>query len=811
MLISPSIVSLSLHLLAYAIGIALIALAVRHAHRVPSSRTRGSVAGSVAWGVALLAWVGYDASGLVRCSHVWLAPLVSVLLAALSALTLVAPAIRASRARTPLAIVRPLFVVLCIPVALFLLEWPYNQELFAFFDDPATLKLNLGLVGMGLLALWFVGQRRNGTLLAGLIVCLGIGIANYFLVLFKGQTILPADVLALSTAAEVSSGYVFYVSDSVVAALCVLLVAALALAILPSPRLTRLTVPVNLVIGLVCVALLVNWYQEHDIEQNYGVSVDVWATRDSYVRYGSIPCFLQRMQEVVPEAPAGYDTETANELQAELAAAWEDEHEGANGSTPDAGGAPSGSSQGPSSQAQAQTQQQERPSVIAIMNESFSDLGLYEGVEGYDGIEERLAALGAFQRGQAYTSARGGGTCNSEFEYLTGSTLGSVGGGVYPYMFYDLSLAESLPHYFAALGYETTAIHPEAATNWRRDVVYEQMGFDRFLSQDDFDEDADRLRGMITDRETYDMILDVLAASDEAQFIFDVTLQNHGGYDTGLLDAYPYDDVTVNGQTIEGMSEYLSCIDASLDDIEYLLGELEKLDRPVIVVFFGDHQPGFNDALAETSMGIGESEMSIAQVQERFATPYFLWANYDVAETWGAGESEGADEGDEGDGAAADEGDAGSAAGDEAGGARSGSAGSTTRGDVAGGAERSAGTRVSPDAGSATEGSNAGRTAKDEPVELDLSLGYLMAQTVQATGLPLTEYQKALLQIEGEMPAVNLNGYQAADGTWYWIGQDSATTPTYDAYAILQYANLFDAGGNAAFTDFERSAERLSR
>ena len=79
---------------------------------------------------------------------------------------------------------------------------------------------------------------------------------------------------------------------------------------------------------------------------------------------------------------------------------------------------------------------------------------------------------------------RGGGTCNSEFEYLTGTTLGSLGGGVYPYMFYDLENVESLPKYFSSLGYDTTAVHPAAASNWRREVVvYRQLGFDDFLSE----------------------------------------------------------------------------------------------------------------------------------------------------------------------------------------------------------------------------------------------------------------------------------------------------------------------------------------
>ena len=766
---------IALHLLAYAVGILLIVGAVVRARRHPEVRTRGSVAGCVAWGVALVAWVAFDAAGFVHCTLApWLAPLATVLLAGVCALTLIAPGIRAGRAHVVLAVARPLVVILCALLALLLIEVTYgpldplaSPAPLEFARDAGTLWLNLGLVGMGLACTWFIGQRRNGAALLYLGACLIWGVANYFLSLFKGQTILPADVLALSTAVEVSAGYVYVVGDAVVGSLCAFLLAAAVLAILPSPRLTRLTVPLNLVAGLLCAALLVHWYQAHDIKEDYGVSVDVWATRDSYVRFGSIPCFLQRMQEVVPEPPEGYDTGAANKLQSTLAAAWDASHDagqaGASGSASAAGSAgPSATGSAPAGDedaagTSASTASAQRPSVIAIMNESFSDLGLYEGVEGYKGIEERLASLGAFQRGQAYTSARGGGTCNSEFEYLTGSTLGSVGGGVYPYMFYDLSKAESLPRYFAALGYDTTAIHPEAPTNWRRDMVYEQMGFERFISRADFPDDAERLRDLTTDRATYDVILDVLRASepDQAQFIFDVTLQNHGGYDTGLLDEYPYDDVRVNGQQVEGMSEYLSCIDASLDDLEYLLGELRELDRPVLVVFFGDHQPGFNDALAEASMGVRESEMSLKQVQQRFATPYLIWANYDVS---------------------------GSGAGSIAAGSGVGAASSLSD-----------------------------RLSVHGTEYRDLSLGYLMAQAVQAADLPLTQYQKALLQLEETMPAVNLNGYLTSGGAWFWIGQGSMASQAYADYATLQYANLFDPEGNAAFATFERSATRLSR
>ncbi len=711
-----------LHIVAYVAGVAVLFVAVRGAVRRPEPVTPGSVVGACVWVLLLAGLVAYDALGMVQCDAPWLAPLAMLLLAGAAATALSGPALRA-RVRKPLAAVRPLATVVCIPVAFFLVEWPYNQQLFSieFFD----VLLNLALIGGAMLAVWFVCQRRSGALVGFLAACLGVGTANYFVCLFKEQTILPADVLAITTAAEVSGGYEYVLGDSVLVAACVFVAAAALLALLPSPRLTRLRVAFNLVVGLLLAGGLVGWYRMSDIKEDYGVTVDVWSTRESYMRYGTVPCFLQRMQEVEQDAPEGYSTDAALELQAELAAAWDAAH-------PDY---PATLEEAAAVQAEA-TGSDDLPSVIVIMNESFSDLSAYPGVEGYDGLT-LYDAIEAFERGVIYTSARGGGTCNTEFEYLTGSTLGSMGGGVYPYMFYDLSFAESLPRYFSALGYATTAVHPAEATNWRRDTVYAQLGFDLFLSEDDFDEDADTLRNLITDRETYDKVLEVLAEGEGPQFIFDVTLQNHSGYETGLLDEYPYDDVTVAGETIAGMSEYLSCIDASQEDLVYFLEELEKLDRKVIVVFFGDHQPGFNDQVAEAAYGTSVDDLTLEQVQSRFSTPYLIWANFDleaVTELTGA------------------------------------------------------------DADTGTQNGL-------------MSTGYLMAETVYAAGLPLTDYQKALLQLREELLAANLNGYCDADGTWYWNGQESDALAVWNEYALLQYANIFDRNANA--TAFAAFAEEV--
>ena len=87
----------------------------------------------------------------------------------------------------------------------------------------------------------------------------------------------------------------------------------------------------------------------------------------------------------------------------------------------------------------------------------------------------------------------------------------------------------------------------------------------------------------------------------------------------------------------------------------------------------------------------------------------------------------------------------------------------------------------------------------------DVSAGYLMAKTAYEACLPLTDYQKALLQLSEEIPVLNLNGYCDAAGRWYRIGEESGASEAFSAYELIQHANIFDAAGNpsafAAFAD----------
>lgn len=58
------------------------------------------------------------------------------------------------------------------------------------------------------------------------------------------------------------------------------------------------------------------------------------------------------------------------------------------------------------------------------------------------------------------------------------------------------------------------------------------MGFDQFFSIENWGEEMDRLRNYCSDQSLYNRIIDLYNSKekDQKNFIFCVTMQNHGGY-----------------------------------------------------------------------------------------------------------------------------------------------------------------------------------------------------------------------------------------------------------------------------------------
>lgn len=489
--------------------------------------------------------------------------------------------------------------------------------------EPKFLALEAGFALLALLAFYLVFQRRGIGAGIGVGIFCAMGLAQYFVRVHKGTAILPSDVLGMATAISVAGGYVYKIDGTVILGISIAAVGWCLCSLMHgreaasekgrAPRRRKLDVAGNLGVATACAGSFVALITLVDFGVTLGVHVDGWDTARSYERYGAITSFVAAAQDLEIPRPAGYSSAQAIADERELAGDY-------------------AASTNPDARAAAQVQFAEtRPSIVCVMNESFSDMSLYDGLGvGYEGPAYFNSIDDALVRGQLAVSTYAGGTCNTEFEFLTGNTLGYLGKGAYPYTLYDLSMTDNLASQLSSLGYDTCAIHPNLGTNWNREGIYAGFGFDDFLTIDEF-EDAPQFHSGVTDAATYEEVLKRLRGSSNPQFIFDVTMQNHSSYaqdniDPGLLRGYELD--YLNESQAAELNEYLACIDASDRDLEWFIGELRKLDRPVLLVFFGDHQASVS-ATVNDAMFPDEADQTHGA--RTYLTNYLIWANYDVA------------------------------------------------------------------------------------------------------------------------------------------------------------------------------------
>lgn len=497
------------------------------------------------------------------------------------------------------------------------LELPWNGAFLQL--PPSCLALELGIISLLVCGLFFACGRRKGGPIAAILICFGIGLAQHYMSSFKGTAILPSDLMSLGTAAAVAGGYDYTPGAMAWIGLAAAVAGIVACSFISKPvvgaRRGRARAA-NLGATCVCALVLAVLVSVPDYEKTFDVSLDGWDSLASYEAQGFLPSFVEAWQHMDIAKPSGYSDEEAQALEKHWAASYEANH---------------GSS---ASRGMAHAQFDEvQPNVIVVMNETFSDLSdIYNGLGAdYEGPQFFQSLEGCLVRGRLAVSAYAGGTCNTEFEFLCGSSLAYVGSGKYPYTLYDLENCWSLPETFKQLGYTATAIHPNLGTNWGRNEVYAGMGFDDFLTIDDF-ADAPTFHSGVTDKATYEAVLDLITSSDDPQFVFDVTMQNHSGYDQKNIPSSrltSYSPAYLDEGMTSQLNEYLSCIEASDDDLEWLIGQLEALDEPCVVIFFGDHQPSVSGSL---NSALYPDEEEPDHGSRGYQTNYFVWANYDVAD-----------------------------------------------------------------------------------------------------------------------------------------------------------------------------------
>ena len=503
-------------------------------------------------------------------------------------------------------------LLLLYPLFLFLvLELPANPF---FYRRVMLPRLGLGLVICILLALifvWILPPIYVG-LYAGLIAAASFGVANGIVIQFRTYPIAPADLVSIGTAHSVAGGYSVSPTYQMVSSV---LTVFFAIGLYGALRKNETTLPLykrpayllRLAAGLAVICAGVLWIKKVDFVKTYGLSEYDWDPRLTYEENGFALSFVAELHKVIIDPPADYRKKET----AELLASYGDETR--------------------TKASWGETFSNPNPVVITVMNESFTDWDVIsefkDSEEVLDFYRSLKEDLGTVEYGYTYVSTRGGGTCKSEYEYLTGYSMQFLPSTI-PYMMYSFADVETLVEAYKNDGYTTIAMHPFFPTDWKRNTVYGDMGFDDYIYAGDYDPAYRDVREYETDEGDYLRMLQEIDEHEEPVFIFNITLQNHGGYDMETFSDIAV-DIEKPYNEYEDLSVFEGMMAESDDALEMLMKEVKKLDRPVVVSFFGDHQPAldtaFDDEILANGRKTAESEIELAQ--RLYATPYLIWTN----------------------------------------------------------------------------------------------------------------------------------------------------------------------------------------
>ena len=263
----------------------------------------------------------------------------------------------------------------------------------------------------------------------------------------------------------------------------------------------------------------------------------------------------------------------------------------------------------------------EYPNVIVIMNESFGSV--HRRIETNIPVTPYYDSLNGLVKGDLYVNTFGGGTANTEFEFLTGVSIGNYPYPVMPYNNFVKRDKYSIAKYFSNLGYETIAMHPYTATNYSRDKVYKRFGFDKLYFYDDF-RDKKYIRKFVSDESMYEEVIrryEETRKGKKKVFIFGITMQNHSGY-----EEFEGEEVSSNIENIKSKREldsYLSLMKKSDDAIKILIDYFSKEKDHVILLFFGDHNASFGTDLNKM---VYDMDFDY-ECTNAYATPFFIYNN----------------------------------------------------------------------------------------------------------------------------------------------------------------------------------------
>ena len=494
----------------------------------------------------------------------------------------------------------------------YLSEWINTGDLLGPTARPSRWMANI-LCCWLIYAIFLVIIRRIH--IAAIFTALavwGFGVANYYIIIFRGTPILPWDFQSLGTAMAVSEGYEFALTNQILQSIMLLVI---------SLRLIRMIKPdyktgsfkskiIERAMPAFAALILFIAIIPFDALKSLDINIYAWNQVRSNQITGVTAGFFGNLQFLMVEKPEGYSAEKIEELKAKIKGMEDPKPLGNPG---------------------------KKPTIIAVMNESFADMQKAAGDRlqfSEDNIPfvRELMASDKTISGEAYASVIGGGTCDSEYEFLTGNPTLFLPTGSKPYQQYVNTNQTTLVSALISQGYEAVAIHPGEEEAWHRNKVYPLFGFEKFVYRDIFDVEKENVRHYTTDRSCYKQIIfeyENRKNNEEPLFIFNVTIQNHGGFEEQDYEHRILVDEHESGMVYSAAEQYMTLVKDSDEDLQVLIDYFEKEEEPVVIIFYGDHWPKLWNNYMSKLLGVADmTNRTVEEIMLSQVVPYFIWANY---------------------------------------------------------------------------------------------------------------------------------------------------------------------------------------
>ena len=367
-------------------------------------------------------------------------------------------------------------------------------------------------------------------------------------------------------------------------------------------RLILLQLPI-LVFALYCIHVSTTDSLANKFSRALGDMPSMWDSVYDAQRNGPLVAFTRQLNPKIMDKPSNYSEETMKKV----AARYQKEAETINAS---------------------RTNNLTDSTVVYVLSESFSDPSRVPGLKNNKDSMPNIRKIKAgTTSGLMLSSGYGGGTANLEYMGLSGlsmanfeSSLSSPYQQRVPSQHWTPTINQLWGAPVNSLGY-----HPYESSMYSRATNYKKFGFSHFYTltgpdvikyQDKIDESP-----YVSDKSSYDSALEGIKSGKTNKFIQIITMQNHMPYH----EWYENNDYTAESTTgtplgddeQQSIETYQKGVEITDQATQEFLNELDALDKPVTVVFYGDHLPGIYSSASE------DDNNSLAL----HLTDYFIWSN----------------------------------------------------------------------------------------------------------------------------------------------------------------------------------------